>query len=148
MLDLVQIWGIFRCLTFSFLVDLINTWELQSKNLGEESSRYWHVIMNQSYQFTRLQDIAQHVKTLTKDRVLRFFDKYVALNAPCRHKLCVHVFAKQHQERMGQKAKLEGVDADNVVIVNSPVEFKRSMPLFPLAKQVDVSVASVPSKKE
>ena len=116
---------------------------VQSKNLGEESSRYWHVILNQSYQFTRLQDIAEHVKSLTKERVLRFFDRYLALNSPNRRKLCVHVFARQHQERMGQKAKLDGVDPDSIVLIKDPVEFKRTMPLFPLPKRPEVDVVSI-----
>lgn len=42
--------------------------------------------------------IADHVKDLTKDNVLRFYDKYIATNAPCRRKLCVQVVAKQHEE--------------------------------------------------
>ena len=117
---------------------------MQSKNLGEESSRYWHVILNQSYQFTRLQDIAEHVKGLTKERVLRFFDRYLAPKAPCRRKLCVHVFAKQHQERMGQKANLDGVDPDSVAMITDPVEFKRTMPVFPLPKRPEVNVVSLP----
>jgi hypothetical protein len=66
--------------------------------LGEESSRYWHVIQNRTYQFKRLQIIADHVKNLKKDNALRFYDKYIAMNAPHRRKLCVQVVAKQHDK--------------------------------------------------
>ena len=38
------------------------------------------------------------MKTLKKLDMLRFYDKYVAMNAPCRQKLCVHVVAKQHED--------------------------------------------------
>jgi secreted Zn-dependent insulinase-like peptidase len=89
--------------------------------------------LNRTYQFTRLQEIAEHVKRISKGQVLRFFDKYIAPSAPCRRKLCVQVFAKQHEALMDQ-----AVDEETVVIKDL-VEFKRSMPLFQLEKQVEVS---------
>jgi len=110
---------------------------IQNKNLGEESSRYWHVMMNQSYSFKRLQLIAEHVKQITKFRVLQFFDKYVAASAPCRRKFCVQVFAKQHAE------KIKEPTAENVVLVHDPVSFKRSMPLYPLPREVDINVVDI-----
>jgi len=64
----------------------------KNKNLGEESSRYWHVILNQTYDFSRVSKTGcEHVKKLKKVDILRFYDKYVAANAPLRQKLCVHV---------------------------------------------------------
>ncbi len=94
--------------------------------------------MNQSYQFQRLQVLADHVKTLTKEKILQFFDKYVAASAPNRRKLCVQVFAKQHVEKMGDEV------ADNVLLVTDPAAFKRSMSLYPLPKEVDISVIDLP----
>ncbi|OEU06209.1 Peptidase_M16-domain-containing protein, partial [Fragilariopsis cylindrus CCMP1102] len=44
----------------------------KNKNLGEESSRYWHVILNKTYEFSRYQNLAEHVKTLKKLDMLRF----------------------------------------------------------------------------
>jgi secreted Zn-dependent insulinase-like peptidase len=95
-------------------------------------------MMNQSYQFQRLQKIAEHVKTITKDKVLQFFDKYVAASAPYRRKLCVQVFAKQHVEKLS-----DPVPAD-VVLVENPATFKRSMMLYPLPTEVEISVADLP----
>ena len=94
--------------------------------------------MNQSYQFQRLQNIAEHVKTITKDKVLRFYDKYVSVSAPCRRKLCVQVFAKQHA------AKLNDPVPPGVVLVKEPASFKRSMVLYPLPKEVEISVTDLP----
>jgi len=110
----------------------------KNKNLGEESTRYWHVMMNQSYQFQRLQKLAEHVKLLTKDRVLQFFDKYIAASAPNRRKLCVQVFAKQHAEKMGDAVP------ESVVLVRDPALFKRSMSLYPLPPEVEISIAELP----
>jgi len=109
----------------------------KNKNLGEESSRYWHVILNKTYNFRRLQQIAEHVKEISKRRVLRFFDKYVAASAPHRRKLCVQVFAKQHEELMKEE-----VDSDTIVI-EDPSSFKSSMPLYPLPKRVKIEVVDI-----
>ena len=90
--------------------------------------------MNGSYSFRRLQEIAEHVKTMTKERVLVFFDKYVAASAPCRRKLCVQVFATPHHEKM-----VEPVE-EGVIRINDPTSFKQSMSLYPLPKKVDLEV--------
>ena len=71
---------------------------------------------------------------MTKDRVLTFFDEYVAASAPSRRKLSVQVFAKQHEDHMNDKI------GDDVVLIKNPEEFKRTMPLFPLPKKVEIEV--------
>jgi secreted Zn-dependent insulinase-like peptidase len=127
----------------------------QNKNLGEESSRYWHVILNKTFDFSRYQKIAEHVKKHTKLQVLRFYDKYVAPNAPCRHKLCVHVVAKQHEEEE-TKASAEPTEEKQKeaetsssaakkerkasILIENAVEFRRSMPLFSMSPKMDVEV--------
>lgn len=88
--------------------------------------------MNRTYIFKKYQMIASHVGELSKETVLRFFDRYVARAASHRQKLSVQVFSKNHSGRMG-----EAVPGD-VVLVSDPVEFKRGMPLFSLAETVDV----------
>jgi insulysin len=106
--------------------------------LGEESTRYWHVMMNQSYHFTRLQELAEHVKQLNKDAVLAFFDRFIAASASQRRKLCVQVFAKQHSERM------EDPVGEGVVVIKDPTLFRRSMALYPLPNHVEISVSNLP----
>ena len=113
---------------------LVSSFLEKNKNLGEESTRYWHVILNQTYHFTRLQEIAEYIKVMTKDRVLAFFDKHVAASAPSRKKLCIQVFAKQHEERMNDKVP------EDVILIESPNDFKQSMALFPLPKKVEIQV--------
>lgn len=116
----------------------------KNMNLGEESSRYWHVILNHTYQFRRLQMIAEHVKALQKEQMLKFFDKYVAADGPCRHKMCIKVVAKQHQESI---VKEDTSDA-SLVRIENPSEFKHSMPLFPMPPKVPVAVVDLGIKKE
>jgi len=119
--------------------------------LGEESSRYWHVIVNKTFQFDRLAQIAEFVKVLRKSRVLQFFDKYVAANGPCRHKLCIQVVAKQHEEVVAQKEEnpVDGLSHESVVrIITNPADWQRSMPLFAMLSKVDVPVVDQGIQKE
>ena len=132
----------------------------QNKNLGEESSRYWHVILNKTYQFRRLKIIAGYVKELSKECVIRFFDRYIAPSAPHRQKLCVTVVAKQHEEAVGwggddtgktKNETTEGEEEANpspVILVSDPKEFKRSMTLFPMPPKVDIDVVDLGIQKE
>lgn len=76
--------------------------------------------------------IAEHVKALTKEQVLRLWDRIIAKNGPHRQKLSVQVFSSQHKSAMEQPT------GDDVVI-GDVVEFKRRSNLFPLPKAVDVS---------
>jgi len=106
----------------------------KNKNLAEESSKYWNVMTNGSYLFQKFQLLGKEVKKMTVEKVLRFFDKYVARDAPKRRKLCIQVFGKNHVERMKEPAK-KGV---TLITEDGFVEFRNGMGLFPLAKEVDV----------
>merc|ERR1711935_28884 len=130
---------------------------------------YWHVILNKTFDFSRYEKIADHVKKQTKIQVLRFYDKYVAPNAPCRHKLCIHVVAKQHAEEetstpvsaeVEASAQDEGAPTETeteskgatvvtakkqskAIRIEDPVEFRRSMPLFSMPAKTDVDVVDL-----
>lgn len=66
------------------------------------------MIVNQTYQFRRLETIAKYVKTLTRQRVLQFYDRYISKTSPYRRKFTVQVFAKQHETKMIQKYSSSG----------------------------------------
>jgi hypothetical protein len=115
------------------------------------------------------------VKTLKKLDMLRFYDKYVAMNAPCRRKLCVHVVAKQHEDEdddggggtaiaaaaaetalaaADKEEKLGGeeeemkepevkTDAAAVIRIDNPIDFRHSMPLYPMPHKANVDVVDV-----
>ena len=113
------------------------------------------------------------MKTLKKLDMLRFYDKYVAMNAPCRQKLCVHVVAKQHEDEDGdgggggtavaaetalaaadKEEKLGGeeeemkepevkTDAAAVIRIDNPIDFRHSMPLYPMPPKANVDVVDV-----
>jgi hypothetical protein len=113
------------------------------------------------------------VKTLKKFDMLRFYDKYVAMNAPCRRKLCVHVVAKQHEDEVSGGAAAETAlsaaadkeeekvggeeeemkepeaktDAAAVIRIDNPIDFRHSMPLYPMPPKANVDVVDVEINK-
>ena len=49
-----------------------------------------------TYDFERLKTISEIVKTLSKDDVLRFYDRFLLAGSPDRRKLTVQVFGSEH----------------------------------------------------
>lgn len=80
--------------------------------------------------------IAEDVSKLTKEEVLRLWDRNIAKNGPHRQKLSVQVFSSQHKSSMEQPT---GSD----VVIGDVVEFKRTSDLFPLPKSVHVAVVDI-----
>jgi secreted Zn-dependent insulinase-like peptidase len=87
------------------------------------------VISNKSYLFKKYQLVAAEVEKLELTTVLRFFDKFVAKNAPNRRKLSIQVYSKKHV------VPKEGV---TLIRATDVIEFKRNMPLFSLPPKVNV----------
>mmetsp|Transcript_40178 Transcript_40178/g.45725 ORF Transcript_40178/g.45725 Transcript_40178/m.45725 type:complete len:944 (+) Transcript_40178:191-3022(+) len=94
------------------------------KNLLQESSRYWGSISKRNYNFTRMKDIANLLeKEVTPDSLLNFYEKYI-MESP---RLSVQVHGNNHDI-----PTLENTNDTDVLIIENPTEFKRTMPLFPL----------------
>ena len=93
---------------------------------------------------------------MTKERVLRFFDKYIASNGPSRHKLSVQVVSKQHEEAIAAEEEEGAAKSDGgvspsldsrTVLITDAIEFKRSMPLFAMPSKVDIDVTDLGIQK-
>jgi len=104
----------------------------KDKNMGEETSKYWNVVLNETFMFKRLRLISDEVEKITKEQLLEFYDGFFNVESPKRKKLCVQVFAKQHLE------KLEDPIPDGTTEIKDTVEFKKTMPTFDLPTAVDV----------
>jgi insulysin len=100
------------------------------KNLSEESHRHWELITNQSYHFSRLQDIAALIRTLTLEDVMQFFDRYILASSPHRRKLSVHMYGKAHMEELQAVEQADDQDQGDHGIIVCPNEFGRKRPLF------------------
>ena len=113
----------------------------KDKNLGEESNRYWSRITDRTYVFRRMTLLADEVRGLEREDVVRLYDAHVAESAPRRGKFYVQVFGKNHLSGMDGAEEAAARDGDDreVVLVKDPVEFKRGMTLYPLSATADVS---------
>jgi insulysin len=99
------------------------------KNLSEESHRHWEHITNQSYHFSRLQDIAAVIRTLTKDNVMQFFDRHILVNSLLRCKLSIHMYGKAHTEELLTVQDNHDL-AKGTEIIECPNVFARKRPLL------------------
>eukprot|EP01083_Nonionella_stella_P234611 825745_1 len=99
----------------------------KNKNIGEETSKYWHALTNKSYEFKRLDLIADEVEKVEKNEVLQIFDKFIAVDGPRRKKLSVQVFAEQHMEKFDDPVS-------DAILLKNVEEMKRSADLYGLPK--------------
>jgi len=101
----------------------------KNKNLIEESSKHWQAISSRVYNFKRLVMVAEEAKGLTKDDVMEFMNEYIIEKAPRRAKLSIQIYGKDQCEKL---------QIGNPHNVESPEEFRRSHPLYPLQPSVPI----------
>lgn len=95
------------------------------KKLPQLAAKYWMEILTQQYNFDRDALEVACLKEITKEDVLAFFKEHIALGAPLRKKLSVHI-------RGGTMSP--GEPTEGVTWIDSITDFKRSLGLYPLAK--------------
>ncbi|XP_039527694.1 insulin-degrading enzyme isoform X2 [Pimephales promelas] len=112
------------------------------KKLAAECAKYWGEIISQQYNFDRDNIEVAYLKTLTKEHIMQFYRDLLAIDAPRRHKVSVHVLSRE----MDSCPVVGEFPAQNDVnlapapslpqpsLVQNMTEFKRSLPLFPLTK--------------
>ncbi|XP_076142122.1 insulin-degrading enzyme isoform X2 [Alosa pseudoharengus] len=116
------------------------------KKLAAECAKYWGEIISQQYNFDRDNIEVAYLKTLTKENIMQFYRDLLSVDAVKRHKVSVHVlsremdscpvvgeFPAQNDVNLAPAPSLPQVGPVPVV-VQDMTEFKRSLPLFPLAK--------------
>ncbi|XP_076831395.1 insulin-degrading enzyme isoform X2 [Brachyhypopomus gauderio] len=112
------------------------------KKLSAECAKYWGEIISQQYNFDRDNIEVAYLKTLTKDNIMQFFRDGLAIDAPKRHKVSVHVLSREMDSCpvVGEFPAQNDVNLapapslPQPVLIQDMTEFKRSLPLFPLAK--------------
>ncbi|KAG9344403.1 hypothetical protein JZ751_011073 [Albula glossodonta] len=65
------------------------------KKLAAECAKYWGEIISQQYNFDRDNIEVAYLKTLTKDNIMQFYRDLLAVDAPKRHKVSVHVLSRE-----------------------------------------------------
>ncbi|XP_062374987.1 insulin-degrading enzyme isoform X2 [Sardina pilchardus] len=112
------------------------------KKLAAECAKYWGEIISQQYNFDRDNIEVAYLKTLTKDNIMQFYRDLLAVDAVKRHKVSVHVLSREMDSCpvVGEFPAQNDVNLapapslPQPVVVQDMTEFKRSLPLFPLAK--------------
>uniref|UniRef100_G1NA86 Insulin degrading enzyme n=1 Tax=Meleagris gallopavo TaxID=9103 RepID=G1NA86_MELGA len=112
------------------------------KKLSAECAKYWGEIISQQYNFDRDNIEVAYLKTLTKDDIIQFYKVLLAIDAPRRHKVSVHVLAREMDSCpvVGEFPCQNDVNLAPAPLLPQPsvienmTEFKRSLPLFPLVK--------------
>lgn len=64
------------------------------KNLTQETNRFWGHISNEIYFFDEREDDVLHLKPLTKEDMLAFYDQFIDPGGPTRAKLAVRLHAQ------------------------------------------------------
>ncbi|OQS04220.1 insulin-degrading-like enzyme, metalloprotease family M16A [Thraustotheca clavata] len=143
-----------------YLQSVTDTLLEKPKTASEECSRFWEEISGETYHFTRRQEVANQVQTLTIDNIISFFDEYIAVSSPKRVKLSVHMLGSNHvtpaiatQEPLMDTNALTAAVASMVLDFNElnkdhritvPIKninrFKLTKPLFPERKTISVQV--------
>uniref|UniRef100_A0A673X2A1 Insulin-degrading enzyme n=1 Tax=Salmo trutta TaxID=8032 RepID=A0A673X2A1_SALTR len=112
------------------------------KKLAAECAKYWGEIISQQYNFDRDNIEVAYLKTLTKENIIQFYRDLLAVDAPKRHKVSVHVLSREMDScpvvgEFPAQNDVNLVPAPSLpqpTLVQDMTEFKRSLPLFPLAK--------------
>ncbi|KAG7269730.1 hypothetical protein CRUP_037614 [Coryphaenoides rupestris] len=112
------------------------------KKLAAECAKYWGEIISQQYNFDRDNIEVSYLKTLTKENVMQFYQDLLAIDAPKRHKVSVHVLSREMETCpvVGEFPAQNDVtlapapSLPQPTVVQDMTEFKRNLPLFPLAK--------------
>nr|CDS15260.1 insulin degrading enzyme [Echinococcus granulosus] len=94
------------------------------KKMSQQATRYWTQIFRQRYDFDRFEREAEIIRNTSKDHVLAFYNTYIKAASEARRKLAIYVIA---EDAPPTKKEDMGVEIAN------PIEFKRTLPLRPLA---------------
>jgi len=86
---------------------LINKRMEKIKNLGQECGRFWHHISSEVFDFQQVDMDVAHIKPLTKDQMIDFFQHYIHPTSPARAKLSVHMVAQASPKVMAGKLSSE-----------------------------------------
>ncbi|XP_068709633.1 insulin-degrading enzyme-like [Montipora foliosa] len=113
------------------------------KKLSTECSKHWKEILSRQYNFDRDNIEVALLMTVKKDDIVSFYKDLIALKAPRRHKLAVHILSKSMNKAVYEKGindtiiendKVEDANHQSTpTIIDDIAAFKSSLPLFPVA---------------
>lgn len=126
------------------------------KRLAVQNAKFWSEIISQQYNFDRDNVEVAHLRELTRDDLYKFYKEMIAHDAPKRHKLSVHIISDAGEAgdsvdgpESSSEVSIDTPDGltpapvlPQPIVVTDEVDFKRNLPLYPLAKPfIDLSKA-------
>ncbi|KAK7686016.1 hypothetical protein QCA50_010827 [Cerrena zonata] len=107
----------------------------RTKNLRDETSRFWGHIRSGYYDFLQNESDASTVQTLSLQNILDTFDRYVHPSSRSRKKLCTHVISQQ------LNADLDFERPEDVTLIKEESLFKAALPCSPTAVPIHANFA-------
>lgn len=89
-----------------FKRSVINDRREKVKNLNQESNRFWGHVTNEMFFFDERDDDVAHLKPLTKQDMMDFFDEFINPDGQTRAKLAVHMIAQGSAEAIAESLHL------------------------------------------
>ena len=86
---------------------LVNKRLEKLKNLAQECARFWHHISSEFFDFKQVDMDVAHIKPLTKEQMIEFFQHYIHPTSPARAKLSVHMIAQSSPKAVAGKISTE-----------------------------------------
>lgn len=122
----------------------------KTKKINEQNMKYWSEIISNTYNFDRDEIEVACLKTIKKDDLIMFFKDFVAISAPHRHKLSIHILPSSEElntntlspEDNGADLLPVPPNVPKPCVVEDIADFKRHMGLYPLPKPfIDIGKA-------
>ncbi|XP_039310540.1 insulin-degrading enzyme isoform X2 [Solenopsis invicta] len=105
------------------------------KTLSARCTFYWNEIVNQQYNFNRVNIEVAYLRSITREQLLNFFKENV--HSKTRHKLSIHVISTAEESNSVDITNGEITDlstSEEVKKIDDIISFKNSQPLYPLIK--------------
>jgi len=105
----------------------------EPKKLVDECRKYWQEIMSKQYNFRRPTIEADELRKIKKGDILRFYESLLSSSAPHRHKISVYILGNglPTERKLAEK---EEEKEDAPTFITDLLQFKSSLPLFPVSK--------------
>lgn len=113
----------------------------KTKNIYEQSDKYWSEIDSNTYNFNRDAIDVACLRKINKSDVITFFQEFIAKGAPYRRKMSIHVVPSSASDLNAEVLNPENVELLPVppnlpkpCLVEDIAAFKRQTGLYPLPK--------------
>lgn len=95
-------------------------------SLSNQTWRFWQEIVGDTLDFERKFEEVETLKSITKQDILEFYDRFIASQAKERRRIISQVYGNNHP--LDEKREIPGFACE----VRDPYAFRRSFPLYPV----------------